>query len=149
MKPLPILSPATRSPRFHALDVWRGLVCLFVVLEHAGVALWVDSAGGSGIDGWLRGALVAALKLNVGTALFFVMSGYCVASCVASARRRATSPVGFLARRLWRIFPPYWVALAGFVATVAALDVVGLEAYHRSDVALELDSPGVLGAWQW
>ena len=26
--------------RYQALDAWRGIVCLVVVLEHAGVALW-------------------------------------------------------------------------------------------------------------
>ena len=111
MESLPPDRPSTRSPRFHALDVWRGLVCLLVVLEHAGVALWSEVGAGSGADGWLRRMLVAALKLTVGTALFFVMSGYCVASCIASAQRRGTSPLAFLVRRLWRIFPPYWAAL--------------------------------------
>jgi peptidoglycan/LPS O-acetylase OafA/YrhL len=125
------------------------VVCVLVVLEHAGVALW-SVADGSGLEGWLRRIIVAGLELNLGGPLFFVMSGYCVASCIDSARRRGTAPLVFLARRVWRIFPPYWVALAGFVAVVAGLDAIGLERYHRNGtVSLELESPGMLDAWQW
>lgn len=141
-------SPAMPTSRYHALDVWRGLVCLLVVLEHAGVALWCVG-GGSGLEGRLQRMIVGSLQLNLGTPLFFVMSGYCIGSCIDSARRRGTSPFRFLARRLWRIFPPYWVALAGFVAVVAGLDAAGLGRYHLGGVALELASPGVLDAWQW
>jgi peptidoglycan/LPS O-acetylase OafA/YrhL len=138
-----------RSPRFHALDVWRGAVCLLVVLEHAAVALWPVVGDGVGLDGRLRRWIVGSLGLFLGTPLFFVMSGYCIASCIDSVRRRGASPVLFLARRVWRIFPPYWFALAGFVAVVAGLDALGLERYHRNGVALALDSPAVLDAWQW
>jgi peptidoglycan/LPS O-acetylase OafA/YrhL len=142
-------SPTERSPRFHALDVWRGVVCLLVVLEHAAVALWSTGGAGAGLDGLVRRAITRSLGQFLGTPLFFVMSGYCIASCLDSARRRGTSPFAFLARRVWRIFPPYWAALAGFVAVVAGLDAVGLARYHAGDVALGLYSPGVLDAWQW
>jgi peptidoglycan/LPS O-acetylase OafA/YrhL len=120
-----------------------------VVLEHAGVALWTV-ADGAGLEGRLQRIIVAGLELNLGGPLFFVMSGYCIASCIDSARRRGTAPLLFLARRVWRIFPAYWVALAGFVAVVAGLDAIGLEGYHRGgEVSLELASPGVLDASQW
>ncbi len=142
-------SATERSPRFHALDVWRGVVCLVVVLEHAAVALWSTGSPGAGLDGLARRAITRGLGLFLGTPLFFVMSGYCIASCLDSARRRGTSPFAFLARRVWRIFPPYWAALALFVAVVAGLDAVGLARYHAGDVALGLSSPGVLDAWQW
>lgn len=142
-------SAATRSLRFHALDVWRGVVCLLVVLEHAGVALWAGAGEGTGLDGWVRRAFVWCLELNLGTPLFFVMSGFCIASTVESARRRGTSPFVFLARRLWRIFPSYWAALLMFVAVVAGLDLVGLRAFHQNSASLALESPAALNAWQW
>ena len=66
-------SPTSRSPRFHALDVWRGAVCLLVVLEHAGVSLWFV-ADAPGLEGRLQRLLMNVLSLNLGTPLFFVMS---------------------------------------------------------------------------
>ena len=142
------ISPGMRSPRFHALDVWRGLVCLLVVAEHAAVCLWGTDQG-RGIDGYLRWSIARSLGLFLGAPLFFVMSGFCVASCIDSARRRGTSPTLFLARRLWRIYPPYWAALAGFVAVVSGLDAIGMERYHGPDVAFGLESPGMLDSWHW
>src|SRR5436305_12095781 len=115
------MTPSTRSPRFHALDVWRGAVCLWVVLEHAGVALWSEAERGTGLDHWLRRGLVSILELNLGTPLFFVMSGYCIAASIDSARRRGASPFAFFGRRLWRTFPPCLAALLGFVVVVAVL----------------------------
>ena len=118
------------------------------MLEHAGVALWGLPAG-PGLAGAVGRAVMAALKLHVGTALFFVMSGYCIAASIDSSRRKGERPLAFLARRLWRIFPPYWAALLGFVAVVAWLDAIGLEHYHRGGVSHELASPGELDAAQW
>src|SRR4051794_6302491 len=99
------------STRYQMLDVWRGVVCLLVVLEHAGVALWqMDYHGSSAWEGWLRFGLAKSLQFDLGSPLFFVMSGYCIAACLAGARRRGTAPGAFLLRRIWRIFPTYWVA---------------------------------------
>jgi peptidoglycan/LPS O-acetylase OafA/YrhL len=143
------IPPLRTSPRYLALDYWRGLFCLLVVLEHAGVALWKGCAEGTGLEGWLRRAVVTVLHLNLGTPLFFVISGYCIAASVDSNRRKGASPLTFLARRLWRIFPPYWAALLGFVAVVGALDWAGLGQWHRTLYALELDSPRALDWSQW
>src|SRR3954447_9923741 len=94
-------SPAMRSPRFHALDVWRGAVCLLVVLEHAAVALWPGVGDGAGLDGWLRRLIVGCLRRFIGAPFFFVRSCYSIASCTGSVRRRGVSPSLFLARRVW------------------------------------------------
>jgi peptidoglycan/LPS O-acetylase OafA/YrhL len=136
--------------RYQMLDVWRGVVCLFVVLEHVGVALW------PGVDqvtpGWaaaLHRAIVGVLSLNLGTPLFFVMSGYCIASSLDSARRRGTAPLAFFARRIWRIVPTYWAALFCFVGLVLVLDFFGLTRLHQSPVSLELGTPRDLTLAQW
>src|SRR5438270_12466096 len=126
------------------LDVWRGLFCLVVLLEHAGVALWSGADEVVGWEGGVRWAVKYALTLNFGTPLFFVMSGYCIASCLDSARRRGTTPAEFLHKRFWRIFPTYWAALFGFVALVAALDTVGLSSLHKNILSLEIGTPGDL-----
>ncbi|MEO6808725.1 MAG: acyltransferase [Isosphaeraceae bacterium] len=141
--------PLKHSPRYQALDLWRGIFCLIVVLEHAGVALWRGMGEGTGLEGWLRLRFVQALQLNVGTPLFFVISGYCIAASIDSTRRKGLSPAHFLARRFWRIFPPYWAALFVFVAVVATLDHFGLDRLHRSAFGLELTSPGELNRAQW
>src|SRR4051812_61567 len=100
----------TPTRRYESLDLWRGAICLFVVLEHAAVALWQGSTVADGAS-LLRRVVVAPFLTNWGTPLFFVISGYCIASSIESSRRKGTSPVLFLARRLWRVFPTYWVAL--------------------------------------
>ena len=138
-----------KAPRYQMLDVWRGLVCLVVVLEHVGVPLWAGAEEAVGWEGGVRWAVMQALRLNVGSPLFFVMSGYCIASCLDSARRRGTSPAEFLLKRVWRIFPTYWAALFGFVAVVAVLDTLGLPGLHRNAFSLEIDAPGDLTFAQW
>lgn len=133
-----------KSSRYQALDLWRGLICLFVVFEHAVVALWQDSQ-----ESLARQLLIAPFQTNWGTPLFFVISGYCIASSLESCRRRGTAPVLFLARRFWRVFPPYWVALLGFALLVLVLDRLGVPQVHRSPYALEIASLNELNLWQW
>ena len=64
--------------------------------------------------------------MNLGVSLFFVISGYCIAASAEATARKGGSPWGFMGRRVWRIYPPYWAALLGFVAVVVALDAAGL-----------------------
>ncbi len=144
-----MIPPLEHNPRYHALDLWRGLFCLVVVLEHAGVALWPGISDASGFEQGLRLAIVTPLRWNVGTPLFFVISGYCIAASTDAHRRKGHSPLRFLARRLWRIFPSYWAALLGFAVVVTVLDLVGLERWHRSDLSLELVSLHELKPSQW
>jgi peptidoglycan/LPS O-acetylase OafA/YrhL len=139
----------TSGPRYQMLDVWRGLICLVVVLEHVGVILWDVGPEAHGWDGWFRRSIVTALRWNVGSPLFFVMSGYCIASSLDATRRRGDSPGRFLYRRLWRIYPTYWVALLAFVGFVAAADGLGLGLLHRNGQSLEIPSPEALNASQW
>lgn len=141
--------PPSTTKRYQALDLWRGVICLFVVLEHAVVALWQGSSYGDEDATPLRRLIVAPFQTNWGTPLFFVISGYCIASSIESSRRKKTAPMIFLARRFWRVFPPYWVALTGFVAMVMALDAVGLGIVHASPYALGLSSPQELTFSQW
>lgn len=138
-----------RTPRFHALDLMRGVVCLYILIEHAGVALWASAGTGTGFVRELKLLLTAPLHWNIGTPLFFAMSGYCLAASVDSYRRRGESARSFLSRRLTRIFPSYWAAFFFFVLVVAVLDLVGLERWHRGGLSLELPSPGQMNLAQW
>ena len=139
-----------KSVRYHALDIWRGIVCLVVVLEHAAVCLW---GGGSdrvvGEVYWARDWLVQVLSWNLGAPLFFVISGYCIAASLDSTRRKGISPAVFLARRLWRIFPPYWASMLIIAMVITVLNVVGLRHWHVTQVGLELFDLKTFHLDQW
>ena len=139
-----------RSVRYHALDIWRGVVCLIVALEHAGVALW-SAHDSQGIASWegARDWIIWALKLNIGAPLFFVISGYCIAASLDSTRRKGIPPSTFLARRLWRIFPPYWGSMAIIAALVVGLNLAGLRRWHATSLGLELFDLDTFNGFQW
>jgi len=143
------LAHAPTTPRYQMLDVWRGVVCLLVVLEHAGVALWQGVDDVKGLEGSIRRFVVGSLTWNAATPLFFVMSGYCIAASLESTRKRGVSPGAFLMRRLWRIYPTYWAALLGFVVLVATADALGLSRLHQNGLSLAIAAPGALDLRQW
>jgi peptidoglycan/LPS O-acetylase OafA/YrhL len=147
-----MIPPLERDPRYRLLDVWRGVACLLVVVHHAGFAVIFERDGGPGVEAWIKRTIVDGLaRLNLGVALFFVISGYCIAASVDATRRRGLSPLAFLGRRVWRIYPPYWAAVLFFIAATAGLDALGLERLHYGSGrhALQLDSPRALDATQW
>jgi peptidoglycan/LPS O-acetylase OafA/YrhL len=141
-----------RDPRYQLLDVWRGVACLMVVLHHAGFAVIFDGPQTGGLEAELRRGVIGFFwRMNMGVPLFFVISGYCIAASAESIRRRGAGAWRFLGRRVWRIYPPYWAALLGFVVLIAGLDAIGLGRLHYGDGhhALQLDPPGKLDRVQW
>ena len=54
-----------------------------------------------------------------------------------------------MGRRVWRIYPPYWAALLGFAAAVAALDGLGLGRFCRGPLAINLDPVGAIDWRHW
>lgn len=143
-------APAVWDPRYRMLDCWRGLACLMVVVHHAGDALDWSEAGGSGAVDWLKWFTVLAVRrMNLGVPLFFVISGYCIAASAESTGRKGGSPWAFLGRRFWRIYPPYWAALLGFLAIVVALDVAGHGRLATGPLGVEIDPPRSLDWRQW
>ncbi len=137
------------TKRFAALDLSRGIVCLYIVLEHAGVMLWQGIGDPSAPDGWLRRLIFTPLQWHIGTPLFFVMSGYCVLASVDAHKRRGDSAGHFLGRRFRRIFPSYWAAFLLFVVVVLGLDWLGLALWHQNSLALQFVSPAELSLPQW
>jgi exopolysaccharide production protein ExoZ len=87
-------SPISKGSRLQSVDELKGFAMVLVLLYHAGGVLkW---------DNWLHG--------EVGVDIFLMISAF---TLVLTAR---TLPVKeFLKRRLLRIFPSYWVAVAFFV----------------------------------
>jgi peptidoglycan/LPS O-acetylase OafA/YrhL len=94
--------PIPRSPRYAALDFWRGLACLFVVVLHS--AHYVYEALPT-IDPVGKVILLIISKMGVGVPMFFVISGYCIAATCDSARRKQYSPGSYFYRRFRRILP--------------------------------------------
>ncbi len=145
-----LLDPLIQNPHYRLLDVWRGVACLMVVLHHAGFAVIFESTGATGLESWLRWLVVGVLwRMNLGVAIFFVISGYCIGASVDASRRRGVGAFKFLGRRIWRIYPPYWAAILWFIVVTAGLDSVGLRRLHDGQHALQLDSPQVLKTMQW
>ena len=140
----------SHAPRYALLDAWRGVACLMVIGHHVGFALnWSDSEV-SAWDAPIRSGIVALTRwLDRGVPMFFVISGYCIAASADALRKKKASALLFLGRRARRIYPPYWVALGGFVLIVAGLDAAGLASLHHGPYALELESPRKLSWPQW
>ena len=128
------------------LDIWRGVACLMVVIHHGAYALEWTEVG----DSWLRWAIVYATKrMDLGVPLFFVISGYCIAASAESLARRGDSPLAFIAKRFWRIYPPYWIALLGFVVILGTLEILGYSRYFQGSLGVVLDAPWQLDHEQW
>ena len=145
-------SPPRFPPRYQLLDSWRGLACLVVVLHHAGYFLLIRGAEAP-VGGWTAWAQAGIVELyhrmNLGVPVFFVISGYCIAASMDAHRTRRASPWRFLGRRAWRIYPPYWAAVAVFAATVAGLTRLGWPPIRSGIHSLHLDHPGELTPAQW
>lgn len=99
------MAPPPRHPRFPLIDGTRAIAVLAVVVVHSAVA---GEATGSSLSGRLLA------HLNVGVAIFFVISGFLlyrpfIAHRSGGARAPAVGEYG--KRRALRIFPAYWLAL--------------------------------------
>jgi peptidoglycan/LPS O-acetylase OafA/YrhL len=98
--------PGRGVPRRRVLDGERAVAAVLVLLFHA-VGFY---ARGAGVDAWARPWVG---RLDVGVAVFFLLSGYLLYGLFLHGRIRIGA---YALRRALRIVPAYWVAL-----TVAAL----------------------------
>jgi len=98
--------PGALTPRRRELDGVRAIAALSVLVFHA-VGFY---ARGAGVDAWARPWVG---RLDVGVAVFFLLSGYLLYGLFLRGRIRVGA---YALRRALRIVPAYWVAL-----TVAAL----------------------------
>jgi peptidoglycan/LPS O-acetylase OafA/YrhL len=123
--------------RIDNIERLRGLAALGVVLCHVigqfyGVTRY--SAGPERLIGWAG---------QVGVAVFFVVSGFCIR--LPMARALAADPAArlevrrYLHRRARRILPPYWIAIAASIA-VGLISPIGLlnGSHGPFDVGLHL-----------
>src|SRR4026207_1662106 len=128
------------TTRYLTLDHWRGIACLAVLMNHA---VWFPT--GTAVA---RAVFVAAERLWIGVPIFFVISGYCISAAVDAHRRQTSRPLHhYFTRRLRRVFPPYWVALAATGAIGAVVDV-GVAGNPLSSTG-EFLRPGWYDSRQW
>lgn len=102
----PVTTDASIAPRFPALDALRAVGALAVLTTH--VAFWSGDYGRHGFWG------VTLARLDVGVALFFVLSGFLLSRpYLARAAAGLTRPStrAYLWHRLLRIVPVYVVAV--------------------------------------
>jgi peptidoglycan/LPS O-acetylase OafA/YrhL len=100
--------------RIRELDGLRGIAVLAVLSEH--YLAWLPEAGSR--YGWL------------GVDLFFVLSGYLITGILLELREKEHYFGVFYARRALRIFPPYFLGLAVYIA-----------------YSIAQGKPGTLGLW--
>lgn len=97
-----------------ALAGIRGLAALAVLVFHVGSQL--DESGLPLLSGypakWISPLAIVAVGIFIGMSGFFLFHPMSLAHLQGTRQR----PLDFyLARRLGRIFPPYWIALVGYV----------------------------------
>jgi peptidoglycan/LPS O-acetylase OafA/YrhL len=102
----PALRPPPGNPRFPLFDGLRAIAAMSVLVYHAGAYSRVNEGTG-GLSPYLD-------RLNVGVAVFFVISGFLLYRPMLAARLGEGPPVrlrDYARRRILRIVPAYWVAL--------------------------------------
>jgi peptidoglycan/LPS O-acetylase OafA/YrhL len=140
----PIASPnATRSTAgrlfdFPCFDGLRAIAVTSAILEHVGFV--------SGSEFGKRGEWYAPLvaRLEIGPAIFFMISGFLLyrAFCAAAfAQKSPTNPRLFFRRRALRIVPAYWIALTATLLFHHATTMAqGLNGGFRGFTGLQLVS---------
>src|SRR5436190_16595166 len=90
--------------KYDNLQVLRGLSCLLVVAFHV---------ANSETDLPIAKASFAAFRWfgYAGVDVFFVISGFIIAATNRPELRCPARLPGYVFRRLWRVYPPYWAAL--------------------------------------
>jgi peptidoglycan/LPS O-acetylase OafA/YrhL len=114
------------SSRLKSIDALRGAAALAVVVYHASTALEVLPSNAL----WFRIVYAVPSHGHLGVALFFVISGFCIhlrwAKQYAQTGERRLDFGNFWKRRLFRLYPPYLVALCLTMGLVAGAYVVGV-----------------------
>jgi len=123
---------AGRGVRLRYVDALRGIAALLVLALHVANHYHALSPATAAHGRWLND-FAANLDIGrIGVVVFFLISGFVVPF---SIHAESAAPVrGFAIRRLFRIFPAYWlsVPLAAFTfALLTAFDVNHLNAMLR------------------
>lgn len=105
------MTPAASSQRYDHIDAMRAIAALLVVWLHVGQDVVVQTGG------WLADFAVDANVGGIGVMLFFMISGFVIPASLRPGEPRGDELRRFLIRRVFRLYPAYWlsmlVALAG------------------------------------
>jgi peptidoglycan/LPS O-acetylase OafA/YrhL len=114
------LQKPRKLARYGALDLWRGVACVAVVIYHSTMQVVPTVQPG---DSWISHLACILIRatgiLWVGVPMFFVISGYCILATLDKSQVRGDSIGNYFFRRFRRIYPPYWVGLAISAAVIA------------------------------
>ena len=93
-----------KSNRSDSLDALRGIAVMLVVFHH----WFVDPVGVAAFDFFVP---FFRQYGSLGVDLFFLLSGFCIHNAYVGSKS-GFDPKQYLLRRWWRIYPPYFFALA-------------------------------------
>lgn len=146
-----LLEKSGSSRREPLLDLLRLFACFIVLLHHATVALSFGEAGEGATPLWqnIRFYFLWLVKYGHGTPVFFVLAGWLVMNTLEKANGDRRKIAGALMRRMKRILPPYWLALAFTALLLFGMQSYGLEGYYAGGYAAEFKPPSQLSTWQW
>jgi peptidoglycan/LPS O-acetylase OafA/YrhL len=111
------MHPANKNERLWSVDAARGFAALWVVAHHVMIFNEIPLFGSSlqVATGWL-GLFVGLMRAGLmGVPVFFVISGFSIHLAQALHPDRPFSVRGYAFRRIWRLYPPYLVAVVGAV----------------------------------
>jgi peptidoglycan/LPS O-acetylase OafA/YrhL len=90
------------ASRYKIIDAFRGLAALWVVMAHACTPYVLTNAN------LIANPVYAiSMKGQLGVAIFFIISGYCIIGSAVSTMKSGKSPFIFIKNRFLRIYPPY------------------------------------------
>lgn len=141
----PAVAPPPGNPRFPLFDGLRAVAALSVVVYHAGFYSRANEGEG-GLSPYLA-------RLNVGVAVFFVISGFLLYRPLLHGRitGRPVRVRDYARRRVLRIVPAYWVALTVLAIVVGLPDVFTSRwwVYYGfgQDYSVHTDTLGIGPAW--
>ncbi len=106
---------APGSEEIYCISYLRGLAALGVVLYHVRIDLWVgfNAHAGNAFDRAAAWLSLPTIFMGSGVMLFFVISGFCIHVPYGGPKGKRLDLREYGVRRLFRIYPPYLVALLG------------------------------------
>ncbi len=107
--------PTAVRPTFRLIQILRALAALMVVAHHATIML--NQRNHLAIGNWRNGAC--------GVDIFFVISGFVMTVSSAPLRSAPHPARTFLARRLERVVPLYWLVTTAKVAVLLLIPTLG------------------------
>ncbi|MEV1289418.1 acyltransferase [Micromonospora sp. NPDC049679] len=129
------IAPPAAMPRLPSLDGLRMVGALAVVGTHVG--FMTGTTTGTAWGGWTA-------RLDVGVAIFFVLSGFLLFRpyAYAAAVRQPRPKTGrYLWRRALRILPAYWVAVVACMTLLPANASSSLENWVRHLTLTQIYAP--------